>query len=92
LEKRHWYAILIVLLVVGIFFKVPVLIGFTTLLLILIGLADWWQRHSLDGVIYRRNPFTNGLSLEKKLRCAWKYKTENSSQSPGYEFKILADT
>jgi uncharacterized protein (DUF58 family) len=57
LEKRHWYAILIVLLVFGIFFKVPELIGFTTLLLILIGLADWWQRHSLDSVIYRRKPF-----------------------------------
>lgn len=56
MEKRHWYAILIVFLVLGILLKAPVLIAFTTLLLILIGLADWWQRHSLDGVIYHRKP------------------------------------
>lgn len=34
----------------------PLLMTFTTMLLVVFGLAIWWQRRSLDGVTYQRRP------------------------------------
>ena len=57
METRPWLPILLLLILVGVLLRVPVLIAFTTMLIVLIGLASWWQRHALDGVVYRRRPY-----------------------------------
>ena len=57
METRHWLPILLLLILVGVLLNLPVLIAFTTILIVLIGLASWWQRHALDGVVYRRRPY-----------------------------------
>ncbi len=55
-SPRYWFPILIILIGFGILFRLPVLTAFTSMLMVVLGLASWWQRHSLDGVTYRRKP------------------------------------
>lgn len=55
-EPRRWLPLLAVIFIFGIIFKIPLLAAFTSMLMVVIGLATWWQRHSLDGVTYRRKP------------------------------------
>lgn len=56
METRHWLPILLLLMLLGVILRLPVMIAFTTILIVLIGLANWWRRHALDGVVYRRRP------------------------------------
>ncbi len=56
MESRHWLPLFAVLFILGLVFRVPLLSAFTAMLMVVIGLATWWQRHSLDGVMYRRKP------------------------------------
>lgn len=57
MDPQRWLPLLAVLFFLGVLLGVPVLIAFTTMLMVVIGLASWWRRRSLDGVIYRRRPY-----------------------------------
>jgi uncharacterized protein (DUF58 family) len=57
LDSRQWLPLLAILFIFGLIFRIPLLAVFSSMLLVVIGLASWWQRHSLDGVIYKRRPY-----------------------------------
>src|SRR4030043_2164688 len=58
--------LIIFLVVIGIIIKEPFLITLSTALLVIIGVAWWWQTRSLVGVNYRRwFHYTRGFSGEK---------------------------
>jgi uncharacterized protein (DUF58 family) len=56
LEPKHWLPILSLLFVFGMLLRIPLLMAFTVILMVVIGLAHWWRQHALDGVTYRRQP------------------------------------
>ena len=56
MESRQWLPLLAILFIFALIFRIPLLAVFSSMLLVVIGLASWWQRHSLDGVIYKRRP------------------------------------
>jgi uncharacterized protein (DUF58 family) len=56
MESQRWLPLLAVFFLFGIVFNIPPLVAFTSMLMVVIGLATWWKRHSLDGVRYRRRP------------------------------------
>jgi uncharacterized protein (DUF58 family) len=47
---------MLVLFFLGAFMRIPVLVVFTSMMVVILSLASWWQRHSLDGVSYLRRP------------------------------------
>ncbi len=53
---RRWLYFLGVLFLLGVVIQLPALVGFTTMLAVVLGVAALWQRYSLDGVVYRRRP------------------------------------
>ena len=53
---RYWLPLLAILFLLGVVLQIPLLSAFTSMLVVVIGLASWWQHHSLDGVTYRRKP------------------------------------
>jgi uncharacterized protein (DUF58 family) len=57
LEPKRWVPLMLALLVLGALFRLPILVVFTSMLVVIISLASWWQRHSLDGVTYLRRPY-----------------------------------
>ena len=48
---------MIILFIVGAVFRVPLLTGFSVMLIVVLLLALWWQRRSLDGVSVVRRPY-----------------------------------
>ena len=52
---QAWWAFLLLVFMAGTFLHIPILSGATVVLALLSMLARWWQRQSLQGVIYRRN-------------------------------------
>jgi uncharacterized protein (DUF58 family) len=56
LEPNQWVPLLIVLFILGLLMNIPLLTGFTAMLLVIMGSAHWWRKHALDGVVYRRRP------------------------------------
>ena len=56
MESRHWLPLLAVLFIFGVVLHITLLTAFTSMLLVIIGLATWWQRHALDGIVYQRKP------------------------------------
>lgn len=57
MEPKRWIPLMAVLLILGTLMRVPLLVVFTSMLMVVIGLASWWRRHSLDGVTYLRHPY-----------------------------------
>jgi uncharacterized protein (DUF58 family) len=53
-ETRRWLPLLGIVFILGIILKVPLLVALSTALIVVIGIANWWQKHSLDNVEYRR--------------------------------------
>lgn len=53
-NRIRWLPILGMILVLGIILRVPVLVALPAALFVVLGIAGLWQKHSLDGVIYRR--------------------------------------
>jgi uncharacterized protein (DUF58 family) len=56
MEPKNWIPILSIMLFLGVVLHIHLLIALTVMLMVVIGLAHWWRRHSLDGVNYRRRP------------------------------------
>lgn len=44
-------------IILGVVMRVPLLVTFILMLLLVLSLATWWQKRSLDGVKYHRRPF-----------------------------------
>jgi uncharacterized protein (DUF58 family) len=57
MEPKRWIPLMVALWVLGALMGISVLVAFTSMLVVVIGLASWWQRHSLDGVTYLRRPY-----------------------------------
>ncbi|MGE5221483.1 MAG: DUF58 domain-containing protein, partial [Omnitrophica WOR_2 bacterium] len=63
---RIWFVFLGFFLILGIIFKSPAMVALVTAVLAIMGVAYWWQKHSLDGVFYRRRfHYTRGFPGEK---------------------------
>ena len=63
---QHWLPVFLVIFYIGLLLHSPFLTAFSSTLFIVLGLASWWQRHSLDGVIYRRRfHYTRGFPDER---------------------------
>jgi uncharacterized protein (DUF58 family) len=64
--QNRGFSILILLIVIGIALKEPFLITLSIALLVIIGVAWWWKKHSLEGVDYRRRfHYIRGFPGEK---------------------------
>lgn len=50
----RWFPLLIGISIIGLFFRIPFLVALSLSLLIILALANWWQKHSLNQVVYRR--------------------------------------
>jgi uncharacterized protein (DUF58 family) len=54
LDYRRWLPLLVIPLIFGVLFRVPLMVALTLMLFVVIGLTQWWKTHSLDGVVYQR--------------------------------------
>jgi uncharacterized protein (DUF58 family) len=57
LDLKRWLPLFVVGIFLGVILRVSFLVTFILMLLLVLALATWWQRRSLDGVNYRRQPF-----------------------------------
>jgi uncharacterized protein (DUF58 family) len=55
--SSRWLVVFAILLVFGVILNVSVLVGLSTALFIVFGIANWWNVHSLDGITYKRRFF-----------------------------------
>jgi uncharacterized protein (DUF58 family) len=53
-RRNRWLPILGIILILGILFQLDLLVALSAALLVVLGVATWWQKHALDGVTYRR--------------------------------------
>ncbi len=54
MSNERWFSTLILILILGLVLRSPFLTALSISLLFIFGLAYWWQKHSLDGVDYKR--------------------------------------
>jgi uncharacterized protein (DUF58 family) len=57
MDLKRWMPVFGLGIILGVILKVPVLVSFIVLVALVLSLASWWQRHSLDGVTYKRHPY-----------------------------------
>lgn len=57
MDLKRWLPLFVVGIILGVITRVPLLVTFLLMLLLVLGLASWWQKRSLDGVSYKRFPF-----------------------------------
>lgn len=57
MDLKRWLPLFVVGIILGVFLKITFLVTFILLLLMVLSLASWWQRRSLDNVVYTRQPF-----------------------------------
>lgn len=57
MDLKRLLPLFVVGIILGVIFRIPLLVTFLLILLIILGLATWWQKRSLDGVQYQRKPF-----------------------------------
>ena len=63
--RRQGLSLLLLLMFIGYVLQEPFLITSSVAILVIIGIAKWWQKKSLDGVVYRRRfYFTRGFPGE----------------------------
>ena len=51
---QRWLPGLFGILLIGLFLRIPFLVALALILWIILGLAEWYQKHSLEQVTYRR--------------------------------------
>jgi len=54
MNTQRWVPLLGMLLLLGVVLQVPLLVALPAALLVVLGVAHYWQKHSLDGISYRR--------------------------------------
>ena len=57
MDLKRWLPLFVVGIILGVVMRVPLLVTFILMLLLVLSLATWWQKRSLDGVKYHRRPF-----------------------------------
>jgi uncharacterized protein (DUF58 family) len=55
LFSYRWIFVLAFVFLLGIVLHISLLSGLSIALLVVFGIANWWSRHSLDGVVYKRH-------------------------------------
>ncbi len=80
---RFWFPFLALVLLVSLLARAPFLIALSTSLLVVLGVANWWQKHSLDSVVYKRRlhyrrafpgekvPLSLSIENNKLLPLSW---------------------
>lgn len=64
-RRNRWLLVLGIILFLGILLKLDLLVALSTALIVVLVIAMWWQKHSLDGVTYRRKlHYTRGFPGE----------------------------
>ena len=57
MEPRRWVPFLVAIFIIGVILQEPLFLVVTTMVGVVLAIAYWWQKRSLDAVIYRRKPF-----------------------------------
>jgi uncharacterized protein (DUF58 family) len=57
MDLKRWLPLFVVGIILGVIMRVSFLITFILMLVVVLSLATWWQKRSLDGVTYQRRPF-----------------------------------
>ena len=84
---QHWLPIFLLIFVVGLVLHSHFLTAFSSTLFIILGIATWWQRKSLERVSYwRRFHFTRGFPGE---RFAVRIEVENQKWLPLSWLRIM---
>jgi uncharacterized protein (DUF58 family) len=83
LTNERWFAALVMIFIVGMILRSPYLIALPLCLLVILLLANWWQKRSLNEIIYRRrwkytrafpgesNPVRIEIENHKLLPLSW---------------------
>ncbi len=53
-RSDRWWTLVLVLALMGAMFRLPAFLALAAALFVVLGAAEWWQKHALDGVVYRR--------------------------------------
>jgi uncharacterized protein (DUF58 family) len=61
--NKAWIYLALVLIFLGLIFSVRALLVIAAFVLTIMPAAAWWNRHSLDGIAYRRNFATQSISI-----------------------------
>jgi uncharacterized protein (DUF58 family) len=61
--NKSWIYLAVVLIVLGLIFGVRALLVIAAFIATVMPAAAWWNRHSLDGIAYRRNFATQSISI-----------------------------
>jgi len=66
MRENRWLVVLVMLLIFGVIFRIDLLVALSTALFVVLGVATWWRKHSLDKVTYRRKfHYIRGFPGEK---------------------------
>jgi uncharacterized protein (DUF58 family) len=57
MDSRRWIPLMFMLIVLGVLFRVPLLVALPTMMSVVIGIATWWKNRALNGVVYQRKPY-----------------------------------
>ncbi len=52
--NERWFSSLVIVFIIGLLLHSPFLTALPLSLFVILGLAYWWQKHSLDNLIYKR--------------------------------------
>ena len=56
MDLKRWLPLFVMGIILGVLLRISLLVTFILMLLIVLSLANWWQKRSLDGVNYLRKP------------------------------------
>ncbi len=80
MPQRRWFAILAIVFIIGVIIRSPYVVALSAAVLVILWVADEWQKHSLDSIIYRRRfHYTRGFPGEK---IAFRAEIENRKFLP----------
>ena len=48
MDPRRWLPLLGIFIILGLFLQVPLLVALPTMLAVVIGIATWWKKLSID--------------------------------------------
>ena len=66
MREKGWLVVLVMLLIFGVIFRLDLLIALSTALFVVLSVATWWRKHSLDGITYfRKFHYIRGFPGEK---------------------------
>lgn len=57
MDPKRWFPLLAISIIFGVIFRVPLLIALPTMLMVVMGVANWWKNRALKNVVYLRKPY-----------------------------------